>query len=347
MQRVRWAEHHYPDPNEGGAAGVTPYNLVLRPGGVPGGNVFASWNSLYAFASGIQGGVRVVMDDSLAPIHIPSASSPYNIDGWSWVNGSSAATVIIDDGAHATWKNMWLNGVIVQGNNTTPFFHATGQSNLYITGGSFVQSQAAGEIIQTDGVSAFVFIVSDQGSEIGSGNSATFSGINSSSLELFMSGGSVADGAITGDGTANVTFDWDSSVNVDPSTLTNVTLFYESAPQQIVVETIGNAAAAAIIATAGIGLMRSKSGMVKLDCTFCVVPNSASLLTGQFTRDGAPIGPTVNITAGAGSPEIALTLCWLDLLPDEALHIYNFQATTSVGTLTSIATHGLLRVIEE
>jgi hypothetical protein len=101
------------------------------------------------------------------------------------------------------------------------------------------------------------------------------------------------------------------------------------------------------VATSGISVSRRKSGQVQLDCTFTVVPSSgAAQITGQFTRDGVPVGVVVVNEAPAAGDPTPLVLPWIDALPDTGPHTYNFQATASVGTLTSTANQGSLRVLE-
>jgi hypothetical protein len=344
--RARWAEQHYPDPNAFGSGGqALVYSVVLRPGDPLGDhdNVFTTFTALYAMASTVPGGVRVSVDDSLAPTHI--TAGVYNLDGWVIVNGEGEATLLIDDGASATWNNLWLDGLIVQGNNTAPFFHPTsGQANLYISDGATVQSLAAGPFIQADGTS-FVFVTSAQADNIGDGAHVTFTSTGAGALELFMSGGSLAPGSITGSGSS---LNWESSTSVpDLTTLTGVSLFYESGPQQASNGGVANVPAATInIVSAPIGIARRKSGFVHLDCVFCVQASDvAATLTGQFTRDGAPIGQTFPITGSAG-PSVQIAGNYIDQLPDNALHTYNFQAAATLGTVASIAGQGQLRIVE-
>jgi hypothetical protein len=143
---------------------------VLNPTGVAGGNVFTDWPSLYAAGSQVPGGVRV---EFVGNVTIPAAASPYNIDGWQWVNGSSAAVVTIADGAHATWQNLWIDALTVVGNNTTPFFTATAGANLYIKDGAVIQSTSTGPFVESTG-SGFVFVTASEAFSIGDGTVVTF-----------------------------------------------------------------------------------------------------------------------------------------------------------------------------
>jgi hypothetical protein len=276
----------YARKGSGGGVGATPlYSVVLRPGDTSGAdNVFTSWPSLYAKCSTIQGGVRVHVDDSFGPTTIPPGA--YNIDGWLLVNGAGAATLTIEDGAHATWANLWIEGLIVVYQGATPFFNTTGQANLYVFGGATLQSSGAGPFLEASTAAGFGFVTTTQGGDIGDGAHVTFTSTAPAALEVFMSGGTLATGAITGTGTS---IDWDSSVDMpDLTSLTGVTLFYESAPQTLQENSRNNGAASAIdMLGSALGIRREKSGLVVLTCVFTVVPSASTTLTGQFTRRSA------------------------------------------------------------
>lgn len=191
---------------------ATRYSVVLRPGDTSGApNVYTSWASLYAATSAIQGGVRVNFDDSLAPIHMPAGT--YDVDGWVWVAGSGFPDLIIDDGAHATFRNLFIDGLEVTYNGTSDFFAPTaafGEANLYILDGAILTCTAAGRFLVASGAGSDVFITTYPSCGIGDGTHAVFAATGGGTCETFQSGGQFADNAQVGG-----TLDYDMSVFVD------------------------------------------------------------------------------------------------------------------------------------
>lgn len=98
-------------------SGAVPF--VWRPNEPnPGGNVFATWVTLYAALSAAQGTKLVVVDTSLAPATIPSGA--YNVDGVTFEGFRQAATqtiVTLADGALLT-DLRWLTGIDLQTQTT-------------------------------------------------------------------------------------------------------------------------------------------------------------------------------------------------------------------------------------
>jgi len=136
----------------------TTYNVVLRPGGTPGGNVYTSWAALYAasVAGKWQGQVLVTVDDSIAtPVHLtPGDFTIGPALNWTFVAVASYAdargnaALAIDDGMHWTPTGpvqMTFVDLDITSNATTVTMVAgpSQEVNLLLDGTSIVCTDAA------------------------------------------------------------------------------------------------------------------------------------------------------------------------------------------------------------
>jgi hypothetical protein len=173
------------DQRGGGAAGDTsPYSVVLRPGGVAGGNVFTSWASLYAACAGIAGGVRVIVENTGGIPHIPAGD--WAIGGWAFDGGAESYSLtgfegtqlIIDDGAHFTGDLLQISfrhSLLVFGTWTSPVVSigTNGQGNIFLHENAQLAALGASPFMAvTDTGNGFVLI--DQTSVLGDGAHAVF-----------------------------------------------------------------------------------------------------------------------------------------------------------------------------
>ncbi len=302
----------------------TLYSVVLRPGDTTGApNVFKSWSALYAATAAIQGGVRVTCDDSLGAIVVPPGN--YAIDGWQLVNGNGFAVVTIADGAHATWRNLWIDGLSVVFNGATDFQSiASGGTNLYMTDGSSLQCTSTGHFLSSTGT-AFAFVSSQAACGVGDGTHVVFSASAGGTLEIFAIEGNYAKNALLGTGgTASINFNQGTFLNC-PS-YTNVKLIPGTDRLDLVVHfgAIGDGVADDTAA------LQFAIDFVAGTGKTLVIPGPNATTAGLFNIASGPLsvpinkaieidgyGATLNFTgAGSGGPTTAGFL----LLPTIASH---------------------------
>lgn len=149
---------------------ATRYSVVLRPGDTSGApNVFPSWPALYAACSAIQGGVRVLVDDSIVtPVTVPAGT--WSVSGWQLVGGvdtvtSSAPVLEFQNGAHLDYTFLSLFNIEVLASGSSPVVVQSHEGVVYAEG-------------------ALIF---------GGAGAAFFQG-NTVGLDLFMVGGELGDG---------------------------------------------------------------------------------------------------------------------------------------------------------
>lgn len=203
-----------------------PPTVILQPGGTAGGSTYTTWASLYAAVHATGVPARVVVDDSLGAAHVTAGA--YNLDGWVIVNGAASANLIIDAGATAAWRNLWITGLTITGNNTAPFNDVSVQSNTYVDGGADIESTTTGPFVQVE-TGAFAYVASTTSVNFGDGTNVVFNvAAGTGQFELFMQGGAVAANACSNSGSSTFTLDYDSAVFLPGTPLTGVTLFAES-----------------------------------------------------------------------------------------------------------------------
>lgn len=158
----------------GGSIVATQYSFVYRPGGVAHDNVYTTWPALYAALNlaapvspqGNRPPTLIQIDDSVvspAPVVIPAAASPYNLDGVTFVgvadiNSNTGLSVLnIADGAHIqpggilTFSSVEVHYL---GTATPCILNSSAAqiSIIYCFGGGSIESDAAGVFLDvTDG----------------------------------------------------------------------------------------------------------------------------------------------------------------------------------------------------
>lgn len=95
-------------------------------------------------------------------------------------------------------------------------------------------------------------------------------------------------------------------------------------------------------------IARKGSGLVEVTATISGAASGAATLTATMLRDGAALAgsPTAVASVAAGDLDAAITLTWIDTLPDDANHTYGIQVAASAGTFTLTAAQGSVTAIE-
>jgi hypothetical protein len=110
----------------GQLAGLSQNAFVFKPGATPGGNVFASWATLGPAVALVRGEISILVDPSIAPVHVTSAFPvPDNVTFTSEWNSSSQMS--FDAGAHMALGA----GKIKFAGGTIAFFNAGADGEFF------------------------------------------------------------------------------------------------------------------------------------------------------------------------------------------------------------------------
>jgi len=196
-----------------GGSGQT-YSYVLQPGGTAGGNVYTSWSTLYAAASAVKGGARVVVDDSLGAVHITTGS--WNIDQWtfatpaSFTNANGGTIINVDDGATFTFGTMTLGPwiyMVAASATTSPVTLATGEMNVYMQAFSAINETGAHPFFNVTGVAASAYLwLHMENSSIGDQTHATIELTSGAGGQINMVSSEIHAAAIQGSGSGFLLF---------------------------------------------------------------------------------------------------------------------------------------------
>jgi len=205
----------------GGGLGVSPGALVLRPGAVPTGNIFADWPTLFAAYQLTDGPVTIEFDDALAPITLPAGSYAFReattLEGilrFDPLVGNVGTLVELADGVvFDPPPNYYRNGLILRSLSSTPIV------SVEPTGGPteiIVQLLERGTTFQAGGAAPFfeqtrlspeggLFFFLVLGGQLSSGPSPVVNllgdvggGVPAAAQFNVLSSGSVQDGAVAG-----------------------------------------------------------------------------------------------------------------------------------------------------
>lgn len=107
-------------PQELGALGVVASAFVYRPGGVAGGNVFVTWESLVTALATVQGPKTVEIDPRLAAAEVPPGT--WLLDDVTLYGApSTIALLTFQDGAHLVApQGLIIKAIFVVGALTSP-----------------------------------------------------------------------------------------------------------------------------------------------------------------------------------------------------------------------------------
>lgn len=108
-------------------------------------------------------------------------------------------------------------------------------------------------------------------------------------------------------------------------------------------------AAAANITIPGPTITKARSGKVLVIVSASIVGSVATAgLVLVLHRDGAPIAgsPSIDATNAAIGSSNAMSLAWIDTLPDAAAHTYSAEAIAGVGTVSTVASESGIIAIE-
>lgn len=256
---------------EPAGSGVIPplYSVVLAPGSSStADNVFTSWPALYAACSGIQGGVRVVGNDSGGPIHIPAGA--WDINNWrfdseaSFTNPTGGAVFNVDDGATfvpgpsgnlAFTLGPWTV-FTAAATTTAPITLATGEVNVTLEHFSAIDSTGAHPFFNVTGALAAAFLwLHLQNASLGDSAHAVISLAAGAGGQINMTESEIHVSALAGAGIAGleVFVGYDSNVE-SPNGAANLQwgTLNENAGTQGLLPTVVAGAAAGVGAVAAI-----------------------------------------------------------------------------------------------
>jgi hypothetical protein len=345
---------------------VEPFSVVLRPGGVPGNNVFTTWAALYAATAAIAGGVRCVFDDTLAPIVIPANPTPYGVDNWifeaesSFTNPEDGAIVTFADGAELSFGRITLGAwltfqtaaaatpvvsagagqalnvimepfSVIMATGAAPFFDLSGTSYLWIDGTNAILGDGVHSTIRTNAVA-------------GNGQANFHAGLLSAGC---ITGAGLAAWFIFADantgvsvGGTIVTFVDDATrVTFTPTTATN----WGIVPAQTgpALDTIASAAANHGQATSAVAGPANPLDSTALACTprvsgkvrvwastTCLSAGIDDLIQATLLLDGGAVAgaPTPQMSATLAGDKVTLVIEW-DVTTTLAAHTLQIRAS--------------------
>jgi len=231
--RARWAQKSYPDPEpSGGGGGGSLYSVVYQPGGVPRENLYADFNLLYAASVALQGGLRVVVDDSItSPAVIPAKTGggSYSFADWHFdgvpnfsTSSGGAALQFASGVSISPQTTIWFSSLDVTFVGTAPCIDvpSSDEANLYLYSVS-LSSTSTGPFAKAD-AGGFVEVVSNS-SLIGDGTHTTLLGNTGGNMFVQAYDGTTVAASATDASVAGGTLirhDASSNVHTQPGNVT-------------------------------------------------------------------------------------------------------------------------------
>jgi len=349
-------------PSTGGGSPTPPvpplYSVVFRPGDASGAdNVFTSWGALVAATAGIEGGVRVTVDDTLGACNVPAGT--YAVDNWilsgvtNPLDSAGFSTLTLADGVHFTATRLDVELLTVEGTWTSTVLAVPllGELWLFLAKGAQILALGASPFVSTPS-SGFTDVFLDQAASLGDGTHfVVTTGVGSANncFVILNNGSTLTQDSVSGTG---VIVEYDSTCSVNNTqgagvgfTQSSVASFTEFAPSVAgnwnpVPNNVASAlnllaaansvatldpgqGAAAAITLPGSAIAKAKSGRVLINVTasfntsLSTVNVTLTLKRDGVTVAGAPVPLTTAATAGLG---YNLSLAWTDTLPDTAAH---------------------------
>jgi hypothetical protein len=353
---------------------VSAYSsLVLRPGGVPGGNVFTTWAAVMSATAALSGAFSIFVDDSIAPAH--GTVGLWNLDQCT-LSGGLNSVLHLDPGFTFTSRALWVTGglqlssELTAGNAWTP----TVRSTLTLLNGSSILGTGAGGLFMKVPVAATntaVFLGDDCSLGDAAHNVFTVDVATTVLCELLTAtvqahawAGAGTLLAVTSAGatvnaqdiaTTNVIFSAKSQqVKYAPSTganwnpgptLVNAALDQLAAPNfKQATGNTGSPGATITVTTAGI--TKAKNGSMLVFGTCALSTSLAATLTLQLQRDGGNIGTPKTLVLGV-AVALDTSIAFVDTALDNAAHTYTLSVSVSAGLLTVAANSAQIQVVED
>jgi hypothetical protein len=348
--------------------------FVFQPGGIAGGNVYTTWQALYAAASLSSGPIWVFVNDNdgARPAHVTAGT--YNVQNWTFqgaqrpVTVPGAAQLIFDDGAVFVFNKLRLQFIkFVQNGNTVPVWTApAGQSRVWIAEQTVLCPTPLAVAAVPWGAlpNGATLVLNIVGSTIGDGTHAAISMVAGSTLIAVCISGNVTANAVSGGaGTFTLSVDNATTVNLTQAPVPTVSFLSNAALDAYTPAVPGNwqpaptlvsgafdqlaapnviqgflAAGSGAVATLTVptgNIAKLRSGKVQVDGFIGGSNSQAATITVTLLRDAAVIATYPPIVMGAAG-NWAAGLNVLDTLPDTANHTYSIKASVSAGTITVV-----------
>ena len=200
-------------------AGPSPFpvaGLVFRPGGVPGGNVYTTWPTLYTAITLMQGPKTVAVDSHLAAANVPAGT--YALDEVTFEPGTSQANtplLTFLDGAHVTGGGIIIRrGLTVANTGATAVVSVPGAGFFWLELDDFANLlSGAGAPFIALAAGATILTTASRNSTLGDGTHAVI-GVNAGAtqaLGYLYNGSTLAANAIAGAGAAVAKFNFDDT----------------------------------------------------------------------------------------------------------------------------------------
>jgi hypothetical protein len=313
--------------------------FVLRPGDPLGNhdNVYVDSNSLFAAMSTVQGGKRIEIDGSLAPVNW-TANGVQDLTGVEFYGPQPTLqgyTLNLDDGVKWSFGSLYNNGVWIQSNSTSPIVTYDDGG----TGGSiFLFEYLEGAIYCNNPNAPFFDIVSGSFdadvtgvSYIGDGTNAAVRTEAAGNFNgFFQDSSQLADFALDATspgGSASFQISFDASSPPRPQGITYTSnlldfaanVAYTTGPSgqsvgqiiaiianHVCVESVANFGPATSLdielGVAGMPItpanFTTTTGKVRVMVSVNMLATAGDQLTYQLARDGAFIGPAIATTVG-------------------------------------------------
>jgi hypothetical protein len=333
--------------------------FVLQPGGTAAGNVFTDVPTMLAAGALVPGPKTYMVDDHLAAAHVPAgAYTAASLDNSTWLGvvnpaTGNSSTLIFDAGAVWELSQIMLDGGMLfqqSAGATAPVFALVApavQAQIIIRGANSSIQALGAQPWGTAGNATFLSVQIEGTSFVGDATHNAFKALAGGTCACNLMApfaSAMALHAFGGAGTLDVQYNV-ANTPLQTQDTTTQAFFYSGAANVVQASTVAGSGTGTVSAVTG-NISKKLTGKVMVSGVVSGVISGAGTVTVSLLRDATPIGHGVPYVALATATGFAVSVNFVDTLPDAANHTYTVQAVASAGTIATAANGAQIEAVE-